>query len=280
MVEWAPAHYGGRMPTLPAEQPPPAPGESHQQRQVAESFGASADRYDRARPGYPDAMVARIVAASPGPDVLDVGVGTGIAARQFRAAGCRVLGVDPDPRMAGLARQSGLDAEVARFEDWDPAGRTFDVVIAGQSWHWVDPVAGGARAAQVLRDGGRLALFWNAYLPPDEVNQAFGAVYRRVLPDLPYGGNGLPGPDGYAVLGARALAQAAGFGPAEEWRFDWQRTFTRAAWLDLVPTMGGFSRMTPGQQDGLLTGMGAAVDSFGGSFTMTSATVVLTATRT
>ena len=52
------------------------------------------------------------------------------------------------------------------------------------------------------------------------------------------------------------------------------------AWLDLVPTMGGFSRMTPEQQDGLLTGMGAAVDSFGGSFTMTSATVVLTATRT
>jgi len=61
--------------------------ESHQAREVAESFGADAERYDRARPGYPAAMVDRIVAASPGPDVLDVGCGTGIAARLFREAG-------------------------------------------------------------------------------------------------------------------------------------------------------------------------------------------------
>jgi ubiquinone/menaquinone biosynthesis C-methylase UbiE len=49
-------------------------------------------------------MVDRIVAASPGPDVLDVGCGTGIAARQFQAAGCRVVGIDVDARMAEWAR--------------------------------------------------------------------------------------------------------------------------------------------------------------------------------
>jgi SAM-dependent methyltransferase len=64
--------------------------------------------------------VERIVAASPGPDVLDVGCGTGIAARQFQAAGCRVLGVDPDARMADLTRQSGIEVEEAKFEAWDP----------------------------------------------------------------------------------------------------------------------------------------------------------------
>ena len=79
----------------------------HLQRQVAEGFGADAGRYDRARPTYPAGLVERIVAASPGRDVLDVGCGTGISARLFQAAGCRVLGVDPDPRMAELARQGG-----------------------------------------------------------------------------------------------------------------------------------------------------------------------------
>ena len=68
-----------------------------------------ADRYDRTRPRYPDAMVDRIVAAGPGHDVLDVGTGTGIAARQFQAAGCTVLGVEPDARMAGMARRFGLE---------------------------------------------------------------------------------------------------------------------------------------------------------------------------
>jgi hypothetical protein len=49
--------------------------------------------------------------------------------------------------MAELARQGGTGTEVAKFEDWDPAGRTFNVVIAAQAWHWVDPAAGAAKAA-------------------------------------------------------------------------------------------------------------------------------------
>src|SRR5579862_1849608 len=113
------------MVTIPPELPAPRPA-THEYRQVAEGFGADAERYDRARPSYPDALVQRIAAASPGRDVLDVGCGTGIAARLFQAAGCRVLGVDPDPRMAGLARLGGTEAEVATFEEWEPAGRTFD----------------------------------------------------------------------------------------------------------------------------------------------------------
>jgi hypothetical protein len=86
-----PGHSEGDRWYMPA-QPEGQPGrdssvnEPHRHRQVAESFGADPGRYDRARPGYPAALVERIVAASRG---------TGIAARQFQAAGCRVLGVDP-----------------------------------------------------------------------------------------------------------------------------------------------------------------------------------------
>jgi SAM-dependent methyltransferase len=68
----------------------------------AATDGADPERYDRTRPPYPDALVERIVAASPGPEVLDVGCGTGIEARQFQTAGCAVLGVEPDGRMAGV----------------------------------------------------------------------------------------------------------------------------------------------------------------------------------
>ena len=118
--------YNGRMPTLPPH-PSPDPGsdrdglgDTHQYREVAESFGSEAERYDRARPSYPSELVDRIVEASPGRDFLDVGIGTGIAARQFRKAGCRVLGVDVDDRMAEVARRSGFEVEVSSFEAWDP----------------------------------------------------------------------------------------------------------------------------------------------------------------
>ncbi|MEY9997043.1 SAM-dependent methyltransferase [Streptomyces sp. V4I8] len=152
---------------------------------MAESFGVDAQRYDQARPGYPDTLVTRIVTGSPGSDVLDVGCGTGIAARQFQAVGCTVLGIEADARMADFARARGLQVEVATFEAWEPVGRTFDAVIAAQSWHWVEPVAGVVKAARVLRPGGRLAIFGHAYEPPTEVAEPFAAAYRRAAPDTP-----------------------------------------------------------------------------------------------
>src|ERR1700728_1109954 len=161
------------MVALPPESKSPAETrQSHQVREVAESFGLEAERYNRGRPSYPHALGERIVAG-----------GTGVTARLSRAAGCRVVGVDTDERMADLARRSGVEAEVATFESWDPAGRAFDAVIAGQAWHWVDPVAGAAKAAQVLRPGGRLAVFWNAFGFPPDLGAAFAAVYQRVIPD-------------------------------------------------------------------------------------------------
>lgn len=81
---------------------------SHEHRAVAESFGSDPERYDGTRPGYPDAVIEKIRAASPGHHVLDVGCGTGIAARQLHAAGATVLGVEPDARMAAFAQRSGL----------------------------------------------------------------------------------------------------------------------------------------------------------------------------
>jgi SAM-dependent methyltransferase len=270
------------VPTIPPEQANLSPREPHHHRHVAESFGTDAARYNRARPSYPDAMVTAIVTASPGPEVLDVGIGTGISAQPFRGAGCRVLGVEADARMADLARQRGFEVEVARIEDWDPAGRAFDAVIAGQAWHWVDPVAGAAKAAQVLRPGGRLALFWNVLQTPPELAQAFSAVYRRSMPDAPDFWS-RPALELYAVMFAKAsdgIRQAGGFGEPEQWRFDWERSYSRDEWLDQVPTFGGFSRYPPGAAKEMLAGIGAAVDAVGGRFTMPYATVVVTATRT
>jgi SAM-dependent methyltransferase len=273
--------------TIPPEAAPPtAPGryepEPHRHRDVAEAFGREAERYDRTRPRYPDALVDAIVAGIPGPDVLDVGCGTGIAARQFQAAGCRVLGVDPDARMADLARRTGVDTEVAAFEAWDPAGRAFDAVIAGQAWHWVDPVAGAAKAARVLRPGGRLAVFWNAFLPPTGLMEAVAAIYQRMTPDLGIFLRLIPGLDGYSAFLTAAedgIRQAGAFGDPQRWRFDWHRRYTRDEWLDQVPSFAGHGQLPPDTLGALLGQIGAAIDAVGGTFTMGYAAVAVTAAR-
>jgi SAM-dependent methyltransferase len=245
---------------------------------VAESFGTDTERYDRTRPAYPGALVDRIVAASPGPAVVDVGCGTGIEARQFQAAGCTVVGVEPDPRMAAFARRTGVPVEVVKFEAWEPAGRRFDAVIAGTAWHWVDPVAGAAKAARVLRPGGLLAPFWHVPQPPPEVSEALAAAYERVVPDSPFdlrsAGRGL---DGYQVLLTKAadgIVEVGRFSEPQQWRFDWEQTYTRDEWLAQLPTSGALAVLPADKLARVLDGVGAVIDE---RFTVPYATVAVTA---
>jgi SAM-dependent methyltransferase len=254
-----------------ADRPDPAAG-----------FGSDAQRYDRARPRYPDALVERVLRGLPGRLVLDVGTGTGIVARQFQAAGCQVLGIDADPRMAEFARGTGVDVEVATFEAWQPAGRTYDAVVSGQSWHWVDATTGAMKAAEVLRPGGRIAVFWNTGQPPPGLAEAFAEVYRRVLP--PSFAERLT-PEavaaGYDALCARAVEAIRSTGAFEEperWRFEWTQSYTRDEWLDALQTSGG--AIPPADLGELLTGVGDAIDAAGGTFPLSYETIVVTARRT
>jgi SAM-dependent methyltransferase len=251
---------------------------------MAESFGIDPERYDRTRPRYPDGLIERIAAVSPGRDVLDVGCGTGIAARQFQAAGGRVLGVEPDARMAEFARRTGIEVEVGTFEDWDSAGRRFDAVVAGQAWHWVDPAAGAAKAARVLRPGGRLAAFWHVFDPPPEVADAAGAVYRRLVPDSPVSLQARPPQPGriaaaFTGKAADGMRQAGGFGDPERWRYDWERSYTRDEWLDQLATSGALTPLPPGRRAEVLAAVGAALDATAASFTVSLTTVAIMAMR-
>ena len=255
--------------------------EPHRQRQAAESFGSDPERYDRARPRYPEVLIERIVAAAPGGLVLDVGVGTGIAARQYQAAGCQVLGIDPDPRLAEFARRTGVPVEVSTFEAWEPKDRKFDAVVSAESWHWVDPVAGAAKAAEVLRPGGRLAVFWNTGRPPAGLEEAFAEVYRRVLPEWLVARLGRRSiEEAHSAMCANAAdgIRAGGkFDEPEQWRFEWAQPYTREEWLDALQTSGG--AIAESQLASLLEGVGEAIDAVGGSFTMSYVTFVVTAVR-
>jgi SAM-dependent methyltransferase len=185
--------------------------------------------------------------------------------------------------MADFARARGLPVEVATFEDWEPAGRTFDAVIAAQSWHWVDPVTGAVKAARVLRPGGRLAIFGHVYEPPTEVAEPFAAVYRRAAPDSPFNGQPARRPlDLYQAAYAKSadkIRETEQFNDPEQWRFDWEQSYTRDQWLDLLPTTGGLTQLRPDQLAEILDAVGGAIDSLGGRFTMNYTTLAATAVR-
>lgn len=75
------------------------------------------------------------------------------------------------------------------------------------------------------------------------------------------------------------IREAGSFGDPEQWQFDWERSCTRNEWVDAVPTAGGFNLYPAEKLDGLLEGIGDAIDEVGGSFTTGYAAVVVSAAR-
>ena len=152
-------------------------------RNRAVSFGTVAERYERYRSGYPDEMVDDLVSAGPR-TALDVGCGTGKLSAALMGRGVTVLGVDPDERMAEIARKRGLPVEIASFEDWDDRGRQYDLITSGHAWHWVEPTVGRDKATRLLGPGGAIARCWNYHAVEQALLSRFADAYSRCAPGL------------------------------------------------------------------------------------------------
>jgi SAM-dependent methyltransferase len=149
-------------------------------RARADSFGAAARIYDTRRPRYPDQLIDDILSQGA-QTVLDVGAGTGIASEQLITKGADVLAVEPDPRMAAIAKEKGIHIEIGTFESWDPAERRFDLVVFGSSFHWVNPDIALPKVHGLLSRGGRLALMWNRLFPTHPTHSDFAEIYRAYM---------------------------------------------------------------------------------------------------
>jgi SAM-dependent methyltransferase len=252
----------------------------HTDRRRAGSFGDDAEQYDRVRPPYPAALIDRLVGERP-QAVLDVGCGTGIVARLLTARGCEVLGLEPDPRMAEVARRHGVHVEAGTFEEWDAAGRLFDLLTAGQSWHWVDPDRGAAKAGQVLRPGGRIGLFWNQAHPDASVRPALDAAYGRHAPELAQRS---------VLLGQRetslyesvaeALRRTGAFELVSVETFGHEIVYSSAEWIDLARTHSDHHALPPAQLTALLADVRAEVGRVGGRVPVHYEAALVTGRRT
>jgi SAM-dependent methyltransferase len=213
-------------------------------------FGKTASDYGRHRAGFPGEFFERIFRAelvSPQNRVLDLGTGTGSLARGLALRGCDVTGLDPSVSMIDQSRQLDREANVdiryvnEKAEQTGLPDRAFDVVTAGQCWHWFDRPRAAAEVQRLLVPGGLLLIAHFDWLPLP--GSAVAATEALILEHNPKwapmaGGNGLH-PWWFADL------EQAGFDAIESFTFDLGVPYTHEAWLGRIRASAGVGASLP-----------------------------------
>ncbi|RYX82478.1 class I SAM-dependent methyltransferase [bacterium] len=153
-----------------------------------ERFSNRVENYVKYRPSYPRQIIETLegeCGLSPQSIVADVGSGTGILTALLLKHGNTVYAVEPNADMRAAAEiQLGDEAkflsvngtaEATTLED-----ESVDLVVAGQAFHWFEPVATRREFQRILRPGGWVALVWNKR-EIDSVSAPFPAAYDELL---------------------------------------------------------------------------------------------------
>jgi SAM-dependent methyltransferase len=162
---------------------------------MAVDFGPTSLDYARHRQGFPDALFSeleRFGIGGAGQRIVDLGTGTGALARGFARRGARVTGVDRAAPMIEAARTLAAEEDlsaawsVAEAEHTGLPSAEFDVVSAGQCWHWFDRQRAAAEAFRLLRPGGRLVIAHLDWIARDDNAASLSeALMNRYNPHAP-----------------------------------------------------------------------------------------------
>lgn len=281
----------------------PLPGGLVEPRQTAGAvFDSIADLYDRVRPRYPAGAVDDLLdacAVTAATRIIEIGCGTGQLTMALARTGASILAAEPGAALAALARANladhpAVEVRTTRFEDLEASPRSFDLVVAATSFHWVDPLVGYRKAALLLRPGGSLVLLTNAHTAGGtHTEPAFANAVRRLHHRLAPGigdwsfptadevtERATAGGDIAAVWARidRNLADPPGvsrwFHPPTVRAYPWTASYDRDGYLGLLASQSTYALMDPDQRTDLLDGIGSLVDDLlGGQVTKQYLTV-------
>lgn len=139
------------------------------------------------------------------------------------------------------------------FEPWQPpAGTTYDLIYAANSWHWLDRELRWTKAADLLTPGGHLVIFGARHGFPEGFDPFFTEI-QKVYDELGEALGEWPPPLPRPTIGSLIdEAESSGrFREIARRMFVWPVQYDADRYLDLLNTFANHLVMEPAQRQRL-----------------------------
>lgn len=207
------------------------------------NFGRTASDYIKYRRGFPDEWFNLILQKGiikTNDHVLDLGTGTGSIARGLAMQGCKVTGLDLSTELIEQAKKLDTHANVqiqyliGTAEQIELPPQSFDVITAGQCWHWFKGGKVAQECMRLLKSGGAIVIAHFDWLPL--TGSIVEATEKLILKFNPRWS--LSGGTGIYPRWLTNMA-VAGFKSLETFSFDLDVPYTPEAWRGRIRASAG-----------------------------------------
>ncbi|MDA0667299.1 MAG: class I SAM-dependent methyltransferase [Planctomycetota bacterium] len=161
-------------------------------------FAKTAKDYAQHRVGFPTKFFDRLEQEGflkKNCTALDLGTGTGLVAREMALRGAEVVGLDrAGPLLkeaVRLDKSAGVSVRYveAPVEAMGLDGESFDLIVAGQCWHWFERRTVLQQIKNLLNEGGVLVVAHFDWLPiPESMVEATEKLILKYSPTWELGG--------------------------------------------------------------------------------------------
>ena len=137
-------------------------------------FGHNPKNYNQTRLDYPEEYVREVLRSTvPGvkePTVVDIGAGTGKLSKTLADLGCNVICVEPNEKLCDFLREQFKgDSRFTVVQGTSDntnitTGQNADLIVMGDSAHWMDPATSAVEFKRILKPEGKVAVlsrFWS-----------------------------------------------------------------------------------------------------------------------
>lgn len=230
------------------------------------SFDEAAAIYDEIRPSYPGELFDALFQLLPsGPEIVEVGPGTGQATKDLLARGAWVHAIEIGSAMAAKLRSNlpsdRLRVSVGDFEKLDVATASADAVFSATAYHWIAPPVQTDRPASLLRSGGVIAIV-DLIQVGSPSDLGFFAAAQPVYERYGQGHADPPTPTRNRVDPAirSALEADVRFDRVAVRRYDWDQTYGASDYRKLMLSYSGTQMMEESIRAGLLDDMESLIE--------------------